>query len=159
MKLISRRLWDKLIGFLKKGTSPEKLALTCAIGVVVGILPIWGITTFLCFGLAAIFKVNVGILQLVHYAVYPIQLLMIIPFIKAGTFIFGINPMPYSLDQLTAKFSADFWGELKQLGVAIGLGVGVWAVASIPIFAVVYWFTHTVFKRWSKDHQRELKSQ
>lgn len=159
MKQMLKRLWDRLVGFLKSGITPKKLALTCALGVIVGIFPIWGITTVLCFPVAAIFRVNVVVLQLVHYFVYPIQLLLIIPFIKVGTYLFNINPMPYALSALQERFSADFWGELKQVGVALLLGVGVWAVASIPIFIITYFFSRYLFEKWSMRNYRELKSQ
>jgi len=147
------------VEFLKQGISPEKLALTCALGVIVGILPIWGITTFLCFGIAAIFRINIVMLQLVHYFVYPLQLILIIPFIKAGTFIFGVNPLPYALDELITKFSNNFWDELKQVGFAITLGVGVWAVVSVPLGLSIYFISHRLFVKWRETHQRELKSQ
>lgn len=159
MKALFKKLLDRLIGFLQSGITPKKLALTCALGVVIGILPIWGITTLLCFLVAAIFRVNVVVLQLVHYFVYPIQLLLIIPFIKLGTYLFNVNPMPYALAELQARFTADFWGELKQVGVALMLGVGVWAVASIPIFAIIYFFSRYVFEKWRMRNYRELKSQ
>lgn len=154
-----RKLWERLIGFLKQGTTPQKLALTCALGVVIGILPIWGITTLVCFLIAALFRVNVVILQLVHYFVYPLQLILIIPFIKAGTFLFNINPMPYALTELMDRFKADFWSEFKQVGVAIGLGVGVWAVVSVPLFAGIYFTSKYFFMKWNERNQRELKSQ
>lgn len=159
MKGLFKKLWDRLIGFLKSGITPQKLALTCALGVVVGILPIWGITTLLCFLVAPIFRVNIVVLQLVHYFVYPIQLLLIIPFIKVGTFLFNINPLPYALAELQQRFSADFWGELKQVGVALLLGVGVWAVASIPIFVIIYFCCRYLFEKWNRRNYRELKSQ
>jgi len=159
LKPFWNKLWNKLVGFLKQGITPEKLALTCALGVVVGILPVWGITTFLCFGVAAIFRVNIVILQLVHYFVYPLQLLLIVPFIKAGTFLFGMNPLPYPISELATRFSGNFWGELKHVGLAIALGVGVWAVVSIPLGLGVYFISHRLFVKWRKAHQRELKSQ
>jgi uncharacterized protein (DUF2062 family) len=139
--------------------SPEKMALTCALGVVVGILPIWGVTTFICLLIAPVFRINIVMLQLVHYFVYPLQLLLIIPFIKVGTFLFGVNPMPYALTELISMFKIDFWGELKQVGFAIALGVGVWAVVSVPLGMGIYFISHHFFVKWRKANQRELKSQ
>lgn len=159
MRSLWKRLWSRLVEFLKQGTSPEKLALTCALGVVVGILPIWGVTTFLCFAVAAIFRINIVMLQLVHYFVYPLQLILIIPFIKLGTFLFGVNPMPYALSELMNRFSNNFWGEFKQVGLALSLGVGVWAVASIPLGLIIYFISHRLFVKWNEHNQRELKSQ
>lgn len=154
-----KKLWERLVGFLKSGITPKRLALTCALGVIVGIFPIWGITTLLCFIVAPLFRVNIVVLQLVHYFVYPLQLILIIPFIKLGTYLFNVNPMPYALDELQKRFSADFWGELKQVGVALSLGVGVWAVVAIPIFAAVYFISRYVFEKWDNRYYRELKSE
>lgn len=98
-------------------------------------------------------------LQLIHYFVYPLQLLLIIPFIKVGTFLFGVNPMPYALTELISMFKIDFWGELKQVGFAIALGVGVWAVVSVPLGMGIYFISHHFFVKWRKANQRELKSQ
>lgn len=144
------RLRDRLFEFLKSGITPKKLALTCALGVIIGIFPLWGVTTLLCFAIAAIFRVNVVVIMLVHYFVYPLQLILILPFIKVGTYLFGINPIPYALAELNHRFSADFFNELKQVGLAIILGVGVWAVVSIPLFLIVYFSSHHFFNKWEK---------
>jgi len=159
VKSLWKKLWNKLVEFLKQGMSPEKMAFTCALGVVLGILPIWGVTTFLCLLAAPIFRVNIVMLQLVHYFVYPLQLLLIIPFIKVGTYLFGVNPMPYALNELISRFKIDFFGELKQVGFAITLGVGVWAVVSVPLALGIYFISHHFFVKWRKTNQRELKSQ
>lgn len=139
-----------MVEFLKQGMTPEKMALTCALGVIVGILPIWGITTFLCLLIAPIFRINMVMLQLVHYFVYPAQLLLIIPFIKIGTFLFDINPMPYGLNELISRFKVDFWNELKQVGLAVFLGVGVWAVISLPLGIAIYFSSCYLFTQWRK---------
>jgi len=158
LKKIGKKLWDRLIGFLKAGSSPEQLALTCALGVIIGILPIWGITTVLCFIIAALFRLNIVVMQLVHYFVYPLQLILIIPFIKLGTYIFNVNPMPYALNELTERFSADFWGELKKVGLALTLGVGVWAVVSVPLFAAIYFTLRYLFAKWRKVNVEQVSA-
>ena len=43
-----RRVVTPLIAQLKQGVTPEKLALTVALGLVLGIFPILGATTLLC---------------------------------------------------------------------------------------------------------------
>ena len=43
-----RRVVALIVTQLKQGTTPEKIALTIALGVTLGVFPILGATTFLC---------------------------------------------------------------------------------------------------------------
>jgi uncharacterized protein (DUF2062 family) len=82
------------------GASPEKLAWSIAAGLLIGINPILGSTTLLCLALAFIFRLNVAASQLGNHIVYPLELLLIIPFIHAASRIFRTAPMPLSANQL-----------------------------------------------------------
>ena len=90
---------------LYQGLSPRRLALTCAFGVVLGIFPVFGLTTLLCFAAAFLFRLNIPIIQLVNYVIAPLQLILIVPFIKLGSYLFRLDPFPYSSDQLLVLFS------------------------------------------------------
>ena len=144
---------------LRQGLTPHKLAMTSAMGVVIGLFPVFGTTTILCFGVAIALRLNIPLIQLVNYLVAPLQLIFIIPFIKAGTILFRLNPFPYNMDQLAQLYREDFFLLLKEAGIALALGVGVWASFSIPLFFVLYYVFFLVFSRWPKFSQRELKSQ
>jgi uncharacterized protein (DUF2062 family) len=144
---------------LRTGLTPHKLAMTCALGAVIGIFPLFGTTTMLCFGLAVAFRLNVAVIQLVNYLVAPIQIMLIIPFIKIGTILFHLNPFPYDADQLVELFRNDFFLLVKEVGLALLLGVGVWASFAIPLSFVLYYIFFLLFRRWLKFPQRELKSQ
>lgn len=159
MRKTLNKLWDAIKRLLGAGTTPEKLALTCALGVVVGTLPVWGITTWLCFLLAAIFRINVIILQLINYLLYPVQLILIIPFIQLGAFVFGVEPLPYSLSEITTMFGNDFWGTIGDIGYAVLLGVCVWVAFSVLVFPGIYLGTLSFLRKWHQNNQRELKSE
>jgi uncharacterized protein (DUF2062 family) len=143
----------------RQGLTPHKLAMTCALGVVIGLFPVFGTTTLLCFGIAIAFRLNIPVIQLVNYLVAPLQILFIIPFIKIGTILFHLNPFPYDADQLMVLFKNDFFLLVKEVGLALLLGVGVWASFSVPLFFVLYYLFFLLFSRWLKLPQRELKSQ
>ena len=55
---LKRRLWEPLLGLLRAGISPDRLALCVAIGVVVGNIPILGTSTVLCTVIALLFRLN-----------------------------------------------------------------------------------------------------
>ncbi len=144
-------MWAKFIGFLQAGTSPEKLALACATGVVIGIVPVWGVTTFICFGLAAVLRINIALLQLVNYAMYPLQILLVLPYIKSGEYLFRLKPLPYGPMELLELFKTNMIAALGELGFAILTGVGVWAVTSIPLFVMVYFSSLAIFRKWKNN--------
>ena len=140
----------------RQGLTPHKLSMTCALGIVIGIFPIFGTTTLLCFAIAITFRLNIAVIQLVNYLVAPIQLLLIIPFIKVGTILFHLNPIPYDVAQLELLFRNDFLHLMKELGLALILGTGVWASFSIPLYFVLYFVFFLLFSRWLNTPQREL---
>jgi uncharacterized protein (DUF2062 family) len=75
--------------WLREGVSVEKLALSIAIGFVLGICPLLGIPTVLC-GIAAVaLRLNFPALQLVNYLVYPLQIILLWPFARLGRLLFG----------------------------------------------------------------------
>jgi uncharacterized protein (DUF2062 family) len=52
--------------------SAKKLSLTLTLGIVFGIMPFMGVTTYLLIVLAIILRLNIPALQLVNYAVTAI---------------------------------------------------------------------------------------
>ncbi len=159
MKYSRQYIRNTFLQIIKQGLTYHKLALTCSAGVIIGIFPVFGITTILCFAVAAIFRLNLLLIQLVNYMVAPLQLLLIIPFIKVGTIVFRLNPVPYDSEQLVLMFRHDFMHLLREVGLSLLLGVGVWATFSVPLFFVLYYLFFILFRRWLKSPQRELKSQ
>jgi uncharacterized protein (DUF2062 family) len=159
MKFSSQHIKNVFYSAFRQGLTPHKLAMTCALGVIIGLFPVFGVTTILCFAVAVAFRLNIPVIQLVNYLVAPLQLLFIIPFIKIGTIVFHLNPFPYNSEQLIALFKNDFFLLIKEVGLALLLGIGVWASFSVPLFFVLYYLFFLLFSRWLQRRQRELKSQ
>ena len=159
MKFNRKYILNVLGQALRQGMTPRKLALTCAFGIVIGIFPVFGTTTLLCFGVAILLRLNIPVIQLVNYLVAPLQLLLILPFIKIGTYLFGLTPFPYTSDQLLTMFSSNLWLLIKETGLALAIGIGVWMVVSIPLFFLIFYVCFWLFSRWRNSNQRELKSQ
>lgn len=156
MKFSRKHFSNVIIQALSQGITPRKLALTCSLGVVIGIFPLFGTTTLLCLAIAMIFRLNIPLIQLVNYIVAPLQLLLILPFIKVGTYVFQLDPFPYSSDQLIAMFRNDFWLLLKETGMALAIGAGVWFVVSIPLSFLLFFTGFWLFSRWRNLRHREL---
>jgi uncharacterized protein (DUF2062 family) len=97
---IYRRLALPVFALLRMGASPEKLAWSIAAGLLIGINPILGSTTILCLALAFVFRLNVAASQLGNHIVYPLELILVIPFIHVASRIFHTAPMPLSANAL-----------------------------------------------------------
>src|SRR5947209_172719 len=80
-----RRIALPIFALLRMGASPEKLAWSIAAGLLIGINPLLGSTTLLCLAIAFIFRLNVAASQLGNHVVYPLQLLLLLPFIRLGS--------------------------------------------------------------------------
>jgi uncharacterized protein (DUF2062 family) len=70
--------------WLQKGISPRRLALTLALGFAIGCIPVVGIPTLLCAGLALALRLNQPAIQPANYVAMPLQLILIVPFVRMG---------------------------------------------------------------------------
>ena len=144
---LRRRLTEPLLNQLTQGASPVQLARSVGWGFVLGIFPILGTTTTLC-GIAGVaFRLNHIALQAVNWLVYPLQILLIIPFLRLGNLLFGLDPFPLSLTEITALFEADFWGSLRNLGGLALRGVVAWALVAMPAVILFRLVLTPVFTR------------
>ncbi|MBX0332092.1 DUF2062 domain-containing protein [Pontibacter sp. HSC-14F20] len=141
------RITQPVLNLLRQGMTPHKLAVTVALGTVVGILPALGVTTVIGTALAARFRLNIAATVLVSYLVHPLQLLLIIPFIKAGIFMFGLDDLKLTLDEMIAMFRIDWLAALNKLWMANLAAVSAWAILAIPVGALLYFALLPVLKR------------
>jgi uncharacterized protein (DUF2062 family) len=80
--------------WLRQGISPPRLALTLALGFAIGCIPVIGIPTVLCAGLALALRLNLPAIQAANYAAMPLQLALIVPFVRLGGRLFSAAPRP-----------------------------------------------------------------
>ena len=83
-----------MVGLLKMGADPDKLAWSLALGLVVGVNPLLGSTTVVALGVAAAFRLNLVASQVGNHAVYPLEILLFPVFIKLGDVLFGTEKLP-----------------------------------------------------------------
>jgi cyclopropane-fatty-acyl-phospholipid synthase len=94
---LMRRLWAPLLGLLRQGVSPDRLALCVAIGIVVGNIPILGTSTIICTLIALLFRLNLPAMQLVQAAMAPLQVLLIIPYVRLGEWLLRVPHQSLSI--------------------------------------------------------------
>lgn len=134
-----RGIVDPVLAQLRQGVTPPQIALTLALGAVLGIFPILGACTLLCAIAGVALRLNQPLIQLVNYLVYPLQVLLLIPFYRAGERLFGADPVPIvDVAALIARFGESPWQFLLDYG-RVGLyGIAVWLLVAPPLAALLY---------------------
>ena len=129
-----------ILDLLRQGITPEKIALSIALGVVLGVFPMLGSTTILCAGVAILLRLNLPAIQLVNFLIYPLQLILFLPLLKAGSRIAKAAPVTISLGRIFAMIRSDLWGLIRMLWSATLGAIVIWLVLA-PIAAAVIYFT------------------
>jgi len=138
---------NRLIAFLKMGITPERLALCIGFGIALGLTPALGTTTLLCTLAAFLFRLNLPAIQLVNYFVYPLQLALLIPFIRAGEWLFDIESLNLSLELIQRMMRTDLWATDASLWSATMRAVIVWLLISPVVVALVYLVMTPILKK------------
>ena len=135
---LHRRLVRPIVDLLTQGITPEKIALSIAFGLVLGVFPALGWTTLLCLLVAVWLKLNVPAMQLVNYLAYPLQLVLLVPLLRAGEFLFRAPKLTISLPQILAMIRADVWHAITALWVATMHAIVAWAVVAPLAIYLLY---------------------
>jgi uncharacterized protein (DUF2062 family) len=149
IQFFERRLFQPLLGFLRQGITPQKLALTVALGVVCGLFPIVGSTTILCVVVALAFRLNMAVIQLINYFMAPVQLVLFIPFVQLGAWMFNTNPLPYTVTEVVEIVMSEPLRGMEMFWVAALLGIATWALFVLPVFAILYGGMYFLFKKFT----------
>ena len=133
-----RRVAGPIVALLTQGITPEKIALSLAFGIVLGIFPVLGSTTILCAVAALIFRLNLPAIQLVNYLIYPLQLFFLLPFIRLGEMLFRAAPLQLSLAQMLAMARADMPHAVATLWLAGVHAMSAWLLIGPPATLLLY---------------------
>lgn len=137
-RFIQLPIFQKLAGFFRQGTTPQGLALSFCIGVLMGVFPMLGVSTWFITLLAVRTPINLPLTITLSYLVWPIQVILVLPFMRMGEWMFAAKPLPLSLEQLEAAFSADFFGALGKFWDATLYALSGWGATAIPTAVLLY---------------------
>lgn len=133
-----RRVLGVIVAQLRQGITPDKIALTLALGAVLATFPILGSTTLLCGAAAVALRLNQPIIQLANWLCYPLQLLLLIPFYRLGEWLFGTPHLSLSIPQMVQRFDAGPLQFVRDFGVIALGGIGAWCVIAPLAAALLY---------------------
>ncbi len=136
-----KRIVEPVLALLRQGVTPEKIALGMALGITLGVAPMIGSTTILCVIAAFVLRLNPAAIQIVNYLMSPLQLALLVPFIRAGERAFGAAESRITLELIRRLVEANMWNAVVTLWSATMHALAVWAVfvglAVFPIYRIL----------------------
>ncbi|XP_009593017.1 uncharacterized protein LOC107820904 [Nicotiana tabacum] len=131
------KIVDPLFQILQRGAEPKQLAFSAALGITLGVFPICGVTVFLCAIAIALFGsfCNAPTVVLANFIATPIELSLVIPFLRLGEFVTGGSHFPLTSDALKKVFTGEASREVLLSILHALLG---WLVAVPFILAGLY---------------------
>ena len=114
--VFKERVIKPLKQLLNAGLTPAKMAQALSIWFVLGITPLLGISSLLAVLIAAMFRLNQVAIQVANLAAYPAQILLFIPYIRAGEWLLGMESIAVSPTEIASMFNEDFYASLQTYG-------------------------------------------
>jgi uncharacterized protein (DUF2062 family) len=131
-------LKTKITALFKQGLTPIELTQSIIVSGLISTIPILGVSTFLLTALSLKRKLNLPIMIAQSYLLWPIQVIMIIPFINIGEFIFSVPKTNHSAQEIIASFQNSFFATLSHLSFELLCGFGGWLLTAVPFSVGVY---------------------
>lgn len=141
--------------FLKQGLKPRELALCLALTIYISVFPILGTITALLTLVMLRLRLNLPLAISVSYLLTPVQLLCMIPFLRIGETIYGVDPYPLDIDQLQASFSEGILEMLSLFSGRMLLAILGWLIVATPICLILYVILFKLAKIRKRNKLRE----
>jgi uncharacterized protein (DUF2062 family) len=133
-----RKVVRPILEFFRQGVTPEKLSFTIALGITLGVIPVLGSTALLCTLAAIAFRLNLAAIQIVNWLVYPLQLILLIPFYRIGGWIFRTPPSELSAVHILALIRTNVLHAIATLWTITIHAVVAWLVLGSIATGLLY---------------------
>jgi len=150
--------WQRIVFFLHtqltQGTTPDRLALSIAVGTACSLVPFFGFTSLLNLGVGVALRLNQPVMQILNQVLGPLQLVLIIAYVRGGEKIWGAPPVPISVQVLTQSFRDDPGAFLQRFGWTGVHAATAWALSAPAIVAGLYYALRPGLRRLAR-HRAE----
>ncbi|HMP74912.1 MAG TPA: DUF2062 domain-containing protein [Kiritimatiellia bacterium] len=148
-----RKVTDPIINLLREGVTPERIAVSVIIGCLIGIIPVLGVATALCTVIALPLRLNLVAMQAVNWLIYPVQLLLLIPFYRAGEKLFNATPLGLMPSEIIDLFKSGTWNAIVALWDTTVRAVVVWGLAALLVAPALYLLLVPILRRTMRRQQ------
>jgi uncharacterized protein (DUF2062 family) len=140
----------KVLDWLKNGFAPRQLAFTLALGFAIGCIPLLGVTTGICALLALVLRLNMPAIQAANWLAMPFQVLLLIPFLRFGQWLFPGHAMDLDRGKIVAQIAATPGNAVLQMGGLLGHGLLAWLLIATPALLLLTALLTPLMHRVSK---------
>ncbi len=144
MRISERLAKFDVANWLRQGMTPRRLALTLALGFAIGCIPVIGVPTVLCATLALLLRLNQPAIQAANYAAMPLQIILIVPFMKLGKWMFAFSPEHSHASGWVMQVA--ILRPLAEAGWLAGQALFGWMLVAIPAVFLL-WLPLTLMLR------------
>ena len=130
---------------LRQGITPRRLALTLALGFAIGCIPVVGIPTLVCAAVALSLRLNLPAIQAANYLVMPLQLALIVPFVRLGGWLVASSHTG-SMD-VAALLHASPRLMVTQMGWMAGQALLAWVLIAAPTVVLMTFMLTRLLRR------------
>lgn len=146
MKTLLNKVKAKTTALFKQGLSPKELSQSLIVSGLISTIPILGVSTFMITSVSLKRKLNLPVMISLSYLMWPIQILLIIPFIRIGEFIFSVPRNHHTAEEIISSFQNSFFQTVSQLSFELLCGLGGWFLTAVPLAVGIYWVSLLFFK-------------
>lgn len=146
-----RKITQLVRTLLTQGLTAQKIALTITCGVILGLTPIIGTTTMLCTLVALALGLNLPLIQVVNYLMYPLEILLLIPFLALGHWMITGHPLPLDLHHILLWFHQGWFYALGRLWRYLLEGLLAWAVVGLVMGFLLYFILYGIFRHLRRE--------
>ncbi|KAH9726004.1 DUF2062 domain-containing protein [Citrus sinensis] len=136
---LNKRIVEPLLQILRRGAEPNQLAFSTALGITLGLFPICGAAVFLCgMAIAALrSRCHAPSVMLANFIATPIELSLVVPFLRFGEALTGGPHFPLNSDALKRVLTGKASQELLGWLVATPFILTALYIVLLPVFKIL----------------------
>ncbi|XP_010478776.1 PREDICTED: uncharacterized protein LOC104757710 isoform X2 [Camelina sativa] len=132
-----KKISEPLVQILRRGAEPKQLAFSAALGITMGVFPICGVTVLLCgLAIASLGSLcHAPTVMLANFIATPIELSLVVPFLRLGEKIIGGPHFPLTSDALKKVLTGQ---ASRDVFLSIGNALLGWLIAAPFVIIALY---------------------
>jgi uncharacterized protein (DUF2062 family) len=140
---LRRKVRDPLLAELRQGATPEAVSAAVTVSLAIAINPFIGTTTLGCLIAGRVFRLNHVVMQVVNHAAFPLQLLLIVPYVRIGETILGARHFSLKPSAIIEEFNRSIPDFMEKFWLTGLHGLIGW-VLTVPLAC---WLLHLILRR------------